>query len=146
MRHVASLRSLFLMSLIALGVASWALAAEGPGHHMKKPSNYTLLQVMQHLAASQQQIQAGLLMNNRLMIEKGAAAIASHPMPKGGIRPYIKKNHAALKSTIKTMDRQVHQTAVTLADKAQSATMIELQALNNTMVTGCISCHDVFRD
>ncbi len=101
---------------------------------------------MQHLSSSQQQIQTGILMNNRLMIKKGAIAIAHHPMPKGGIKPYIKKNHAALKGTIKTMDGLVHDSAVAIAKQSQTASMLELQVLNDKMVTGCVSCHNVFRD
>jgi len=82
-------------------------AGKGKTHAEKgKQSSFTLREVMQHLSASQQQIQTGLLMNNRLMIKVGAAAIQDHPMPKGGIKPYIKKNHAALKSTIKHGARQ----------------------------------------
>jgi len=138
-----------LFATITLGFgATWAVAGAPHDTHAQKgaTSDYTLLQVMQHLSASQQQIQTGLLMNNRLMIAKGAGAIADHPMPKGGIKPYIKKNHAALKGTIHAMDAQVHKSAVALSKKASTATMLELQALNDKMVTGCISCHNVFRD
>ena len=136
---------LSLLAVLALGGASVAFAQKEHAH-TAKDSPYTLLQVMQHLAASQQQIQTGLLMNNRLMIQKGAEAIAHHPKPKGGIRPYIKKNHKALQGTIKQMDQQVHQSAVEIAQTALTAPMLQLQALNNQMVTGCISCHNVFRD
>jgi len=114
--------------------------------HSGEPSNFTLLEVMQHLAASEQQIQTGLLMNNRLMVKKGAMAIAHHPMPKGGIKPYIKKNHDELKGTIKTMDSLVHDSAVELVKQADTASMLELNELNAKMVKGCISCHNVFRD
>ena len=59
--------------------ATYALAESPKETHAHKgeQSNYTLLEVMQHLSASQQQIQLGLLMNNRLMIAKGAAAIVT---------------------------------------------------------------------
>lgn len=111
-----------------------------------KQSEYTLKEVMQHLAAAQAEIQIGLLTNNRLMIQRGAHRIGNHPMPKGGIKPYIKKNIAALKPTIKKMDGLVHDSAVEIAKTAATAKMVDLQVLNNRMVTGCISCHNVFRD
>ncbi len=114
--------------------------------HEGQPSNYTLIQVMQHLSASQQQIQHGLLLNNRLMIAQGAKAIAHHPSPKGGIAPYIKRNHAALEATIQVMDEQVHKSAVMLFKKSATAPMLELQALNHQMVIGCMTCHNAFRD
>lgn len=144
--------ALTLVATAAIAQSSAKRSPTRPAAHDKthategRASPYTLLEVMQHLNASQQQIQTGLLMNNRLMIHKGARAIADHPMPRGGIKPYIKKNHQALKSTIKAMDQQVHKTAVTLAERASTARMVELQALNDKMVVGCISCHDVFRD
>ena len=150
-------RLLFPVGLALLAAASGAtlvLSQEhgtSPEHDtthatVATQSEFTLLEVMQHLASAQQQIQNGLLMNNRLMIAKGASAIADHPMPKGGIAPYIKKNHVALKQTIKAMDEQVHETAVTIATRADDASMLELQKLTHTMISGCISCHNVFRD
>jgi hypothetical protein len=118
------------------------------GHHGHggKESNFTLKEVMQHLAAAEQEIQTGLLMNNRLMVKKGAKAIAHHPMPKGGIKPYLKKNHQEFTKVVKTMDKNVHQSAVEMAKVADTASMLDLQALNNKMTSGCIGCHNVFRD
>ena len=109
-------------------------------------SDFTLKQVMQPLGASQNQLHLGLLSNNRLMIGKGAHAIAHHPMPKGGLKPYIKKNQKALMPTIKAMDTIVHDTAIELAKKADTAPLADLQKLNDRMVQGCISCHHMFRD
>ena len=152
LRHVAALGAVLLVSSAA---ATVALAdkpeergdqAHGTHAERGRPSDHTLKEVMQHLAASEQQIQMGLLMNNRLMVLEGAKAIAHHPSPKGGIKPYIKKNHAALKPTIQAMDKQVHSTAVSIAKQAGTASMLELQELHQTMVKGCISCHNVFRD
>lgn len=104
------------------------------------------MQVMHHLGAASQDIQWGLLTNNRLMIKSGATRIENHPKPKGGIKPYIKKNIAALGAMIKKVDAQVHGAASALAKKAEKGTMIELQMLNNDMVKGCIQCHSIFRD
>lgn len=139
----------FAVAVATFALLAVAAVAKDKGHtHAEnaKASPYDLRQVMQHLSSSQQQIQTGLLMNNRLMVAKGAHAIAHHPMPKGGIKPYIKKNHAALKSTIRAMDEQVHNSAVSLFKQSSTASMLELQALNDRMVKGCISCHNAFRD
>lgn len=131
--------------VLTLGLGTWAYAQHEHAHQAK-PSDHTLRQVMQHLGAATQQIQLGLLMNNRLMIQEGAKAIAHHPAPKGGIAPYIKKNHEKLKPIIKEMDARVHDTALQMAEQSATGSMIELEALSDKMVLGCISCHNVFRD
>lgn len=117
-----------------------------PSARAKPESNYTLKQVMQHLGAANAELQAGLVTNNRLMIKRGALAIADHPKPKGGLKPYIKKNHKKLMGTIKAMDTQVHDTARTIASKADDASLLELNELSHKITTGCIGCHNVFRD
>ena len=140
--------------LLACATATLALSeeAEAPAEKAtthapeNEESDFTLLEVMNHLAASQQQIQTGLLMNNRLMIAKGAYAIAHHPHPKGGIEPYVKTQHGALKGTIEAMDSQVHGTAKSMLKQSANASMTELQDLNHQMISACISCHNVFRD
>ena len=136
--------ALVLLSMFALG--TWAYAEDQAHAHKAEQSDHTLREVMQQLGTSVQQIQAGLLSNNRLLIATGAKGIAHHPAPKGGLAPYIKKNHKLLMPTIKKMDAQVHSTAVQMFKTSKTASMAELQALSNTMISGCISCHAIFRD
>jgi hypothetical protein len=138
--------SLALILISAFAAGTWAYAEEPAHAHAAEASDHTLREVMQQLATSMHQIQSGLLTNNRLLIATGAQGIAHHPAPKGGLKPYIKKNHKQLMPTIKLMDKQVHATAVEMFKTSKTASMTELQALNNTMVSGCISCHAVFRD
>ncbi|MCA9550905.1 MAG: hypothetical protein KC933_12800 [Myxococcales bacterium] len=114
--------------------------------HGGPESPYTLKEVMQALALAEQQIQVGLLTNNRLMVAEGAKAIARHPRPKGGIEPYVKKPHDKLAETIQEMDKRVHGSAVSMFKSAKTASMLELQKLNDEMIRGCIQCHDLFRD
>ncbi len=106
----------------------------------------TLMQVMHDLAANLNRIQWGIMTNNRYMVEQGAAAIASHPMPHGGLKPYIKKNADMIKDTIPVYDEQVHTTAAEMKEKATTATMLELQKMAATIGDGCVNCHDVFRN
>ena len=143
------------LPLLALGLG---LALPGPAAAEEPPakpvdhahagpeSAHSLKTVMQALALAEQQIQVGLLTNNRLMIGQGAKAIAHHPRPKGGIEPYIKKHQDKLAETIQAMDKRVHGSAVAIFKGSGSATMLELQRLNDEMVRGCIQCHDLFRD
>ncbi len=138
--------AMFIAIVSAASPDPEAAAAKDTHAHEGEQSNFTLKEVMQHLGAAQSQLHLGLLSHNRLMIANGAKAIAHHPMPKGGLKPYIKKNHQQLMPTIKEMDQRVHSTAVEIFKRSDRATMVELQALNDRMVVGCLSCHELFRD
>ncbi|MEQ9501640.1 MAG: hypothetical protein RIT81_32515 [Deltaproteobacteria bacterium] len=131
------------LALVLFTSLVWAEAPHGP---KGGEAGYTLKHVMQHLDAAETELHRGLLMNNRLMIERGARAIADHPAPKGGLKPYIKKNHTKLMPTIASMDKQVHNTAKEIADQAQTAPILELHQLQTKMTNGCIGCHNLFRD
>ncbi len=149
-------------ALIIMGTT--AFAAEHSHSHAAKPADphahsheeaaagekgredLTLMQVMHDLASNLNRIQWGIMTNNRYMVEQGAAGISSHPMPKGGLKPYIKKNADMIKDTIPVFDEQVHTTASEMKEKAAIATMLELQKMANTIGEGCVNCHDVFRN
>lgn len=154
MRRLSPAAFLVTGLTIALLTAGLGYAQKSPPQGAEHPTSvekkaespYTLREVMQHLGVATQELQTGLLMNNRLMIERGALGVADHPAPKGGIKPYIKKSTQGLEATIKQMDKQVHDTAVEMAAKASTAKMLELAELNQRMITGCIGCHNAFRD
>lgn len=112
----------------------------------KKESDLTMMQVMHDLAFQLNRVEFGIMTQNRRMIEEGANAIATHPMPKGGIKPYLKKNAEQIKAVIPAMDATIHGTATDMASHAAVAPMKDLQALYNVMAENCVSCHTVFRD
>lgn len=109
-------------------------------------ADLNLMQVMHDLGSNLNRIQWGIMTNNRYMVEQGAAGIASHPMPKGGLKPYIKKNADMIKDAVPVYDEQVHKTAVQMKEQSTTATMLELQKMAATMGEGCVNCHDVFRN
>ncbi len=109
-------------------------------------ADLTLVEVMQDLSNQLSRIQSGILAGNRLMISKGASAIANHPAPKGGIKPYITKNSDDLMKVVKEMDGTVHQTSMEMANLAFTAPMSELHEMLSRISGGCVKCHDAFRD
>ncbi len=109
-------------------------------------SDFTLMQIMHDLSFQLNRIQFGILTNNRLMVEQGATAITSHPAPKGGLKPYLKKNVDDIKSMAPVIDQDVHKAAVELAHDAKTATMLDLQEKTNSITKACISCHEMFRN
>jgi hypothetical protein len=117
-----------------------------PGMAGKSESNLTMTQVMHDLAFQLNRVEFGIMTQNRRMIEEGATAIANHPMPKGGIKPYLKKNQEQVKAVIPAMDANIHGTATDIATHAAVAPMKDLQALYSVMAENCVSCHSVFRD
>lgn len=119
---------------------------DAPGMAGKKESDLTMMQVMHDLAFQLNRVEFGIMTQNRRMIEEGANAIANHPMPKGGIKPYLKKNAEQIKAVIPAMDATIHGTATDMASHAAVAPMKDLQALYSVMAENCVSCHTVFRD
>jgi hypothetical protein len=117
-----------------------------PGMPGKSESNLTMMQVMHDLAFQLNRVEFGIMTQNRRMVEEGANAIANHPMPKGGIKPYLKKNAEQVKAVIPAMDANIHGTATDIASQAAVAPMKDLQALYSVMAENCVSCHSVFRD
>jgi hypothetical protein len=135
-----------LLVILPLVLLTAPVSAEEPHSHEGPESPHDLKTVMQALALAEQQIQVGLLTNNRLLIAQGAKGVAHHPRPKGGIAPYIKKHQDKLAETIQLMDKRVHGSAVAIFKGSATASMLELQTLNDELVRGCIQCHDLFRD
>ena len=135
-------------ALVLLLAATPAFAEEGHDQHASHAasSGLTMKQVMGDLAANLGRVQQGLVSGNRYMIEQGAEAIAVHPAPDGGIKPYVKKNADKIKETVPAMDKAVHQTAAALAEKAMSAPMEELADMTAMITGGCVGCHALFRD
>lgn len=119
---------------------------DAPGMAGKKESGLTMMQVMHDLAFQLNRVEFGIMTQNRRMIEEGANAIANHPMPKGGIKPYLKKNADQIKAVIPAMDATIHGSAADIASHAAVAPMKDLQALYSVMAENCVSCHSVFRD
>ncbi|MGK7346191.1 MAG: hypothetical protein ACNS63_10340 [Candidatus Nitrospinota bacterium M3_3B_026] len=151
MRFFAIFAAAVLFTSGAASASERMKQAGQENEHVKKvtggeSSGLTLIQVMQDLAAQLSRIQFGILTNNRHMIKQGAQDIADHPAPEGGIAPYIKKNPEQVKSVVPVMDKQVHKTAVEMTQAAGSAPMLELQKMADKITSGCVSCHDLFRD
>ena len=121
--------------------------------HMKKvlgetgkQSEYGLIIIMRDLARQIDRINTGLFTNNRYMIQQGAEAIAHHPIPKGGIKPYLRKNVDQVKAKIPIIDKNLHQTAIIISKKAKTASIRELHDLTVNMTRACVRCHNLFRD
>lgn len=146
---------ILLTLTLLLFPATQSLAAEhkqpsahshGGDGHSAQESEFTLKEVMEDLAVNLSRIEYGILANNRLMIKEGAKGIAHHPNPKGGLKPYIKKDIKGKMKLITKMDKLVHDTAVETAKGADSEPMLKLQAKVDKLAKGCVSCHNVFRD
>jgi hypothetical protein len=88
----------------------------------------------------------GLVTANRLMIQNAATAIAHHPRPAGGIKPYVRKNAEMVKKEVPKMDKAIHVTAAKIAEIAPTAAMEELAKLTTTITESCVGCHNLFRD
>ncbi|MBI3580969.1 MAG: cytochrome c [Nitrospinae bacterium] len=109
-------------------------------------SDYNLVQIMHDLSFQLNRIEFGILTNNRYMIEAGARAITSHPVPKGGLKPYLKKNAADIKAAAPSIDEDIHKAALEIAKNAKTASMAELQDKANGITKSCIGCHEMFRN
>ena len=139
---IAMTVSLFLLA------APRAIAADDAHSHgmgQKAMSDQTLKQVMQGIQGDLSRIVYGVSVDNMHLVAQGARGIAHHPMPKGGMKPYITKNADKLPAMIPKMDEMVHQSAVKIAGAADAGDRDAVVDHLSTMIKGCVACHQTFR-
>ena len=106
----------------------------------------TLRGVMQKVNFETLKILQGFIWNNDKMIIEGAKEIADHPMPKGGPAKYIpQEKREAFMKNMKSFERIVHGSAEEIVKLVKEGKKEEAFKKFNYMVTGCISCHKMFR-
>jgi len=119
-------------------------------HNMKQSkkmdSSLSLKEIMQDLAIQLERLQHGILYNNRYMVKTAAYGIAHHPAPKDGIKPYLRKNAAKVKSKIPAIDKKLHGAAKILINNVDNLSFIQMQKNYNNIAQSCVSCHNMFRD
>lgn len=119
--------------------------AHAHGMGQKAMSDQTLKQVMQGIQGDLSRIVYGVSVDNMHLVAQGARGIAHHPMPKGGMKPYITKNADKLPAMIPKMDEMVHQSAVKIAAAAGAGDRDAVVSHLSTMIKGCVACHQTFR-
>lgn len=142
-------RAMTVMMATVVVSASGVYAEEaGHGHEGggAAMTDASLIQVMHDLAAEMNRLQFGLFTGNRYQIERAARSIASHPTPKGGVKPYVKKNGDQIKAMVPEIDASIHGAAAAIADTARTAPIATLAARYSEIATGCVNCHLMFRD
>ncbi len=138
-----------LMGLLLAGIltASPAFGQEPHAHGPagKPMSDQTLKQVMQGIQSNLDRLVYGITVENPALIREGALGIADHPMPKGGLKPYIKKNPEKLGEMVPAMEEAVHQSALHIVKSIDAGNTRAVVEHLSTMLKGCVSCHQVFR-
>jgi len=147
------MKRLAIITLAAMLSVSAVYASTGGQEAAKSGKNSSgewahapLIQVMHDLAFNFSRLQFGIFTNNRPMIKDGASAIAVHPFPEEGIRPFLKKRGKEAEPIIPESIGAIKKTAAQLADAADKATMLELQQKANVIAEICVGCHDLYRD
>lgn len=137
-----------LTAVLFLLAGPRAIVADDAHNHGTEPkamSDLTLKQVMQGIQGDLGRIVYGVSVDNMHLVAQGARGIAHHPMPKGGMKPYITKNADKLPAMIPKMDEMVHQSAVKIAKAADEGDREAVVDHLSTMVKGCVACHQMFR-
>lgn len=111
----------------------------------RKPELLTFKLVMQLLQIRMNQITEGIMTENYRQIQEAALFIANHPSPALSERKRLVLALGPYLREFKTIDKQVHGSSEKLAVAAQQKNMPKILSHYQTVVTGCVSCHQLIR-
>lgn len=110
-----------------------------------KSSTVTFKQVMQGLLIETKNITQGIVLEDFVLIERAAAGIVKHPKPAMSQRKKLMKSLASEVATFKSFDHVVHGGALKIAQAAKDKNMVIVIDEYQKLITGCQSCHSIFK-
>jgi cytochrome c556 len=115
--------------------------------HTRHSDRATLVQVMQEILADYQSIAAAIAVDNGELAAESARRLANHPLPRGGMLPYLPLDKVNSKdlSALPGMEETVEGGATRLAEAAERGDMAEAATHLSRIMSGCVGCHQVFR-
>jgi len=131
-----------IMSLIAITNLS---VANESGASKLSATKGSLKLVMQGLLTDTQQLTSAMLTEDFARIEKIAKNIADHPKPSMATRMKLMKAMGSDMAKFKANDSVVHEAAVAMVKNAQNKDIKSVGDNFQTMIGGCLSCHDEFK-
>jgi cytochrome c556 len=118
--------------------------AESPTKNDDAP--VTFKKVMQGLLADTKMITEGIILEDFTLVERSAARIAKHPKPAMSQRKKLMKSLGGEIAKFKGYDGVVHNGAVKIVEAAKNKDMATVTAEYEKLVSGCQSCHSVFKE
>lgn len=134
--------TLIIAALSITLVSSSVMALDVSDQSVKQT---TLKHVMKGLLRDAQLISEGIYLQDFKSIEAAAQKIACHPTPSAEYKQKLAKNLGAEMGVFKTLDTQVHDSAVAIAKAANKKNMKLVVTEYHKLVDGCQSCHASFK-
>jgi cytochrome c556 len=113
--------------------------------HIEKKSKVTFKQVMQGLLSETKMITQGIILEDFLLVEAAAGRIVKHPKPAMSQRKKLMKALGSEITTFKDLDHVVHGGAIKIKQAAKDKNMVVVAAEYQKLITGCQSCHSIFK-
>lgn len=112
-----------------------------------KKEDITYAQLMDGMAIAINNIQAGIIGMNKMLVKEGIHFIRNHPAPKK--KPWVimdKEDHVGFKATLVAFDKQMDEDVLAIETSVKKNNWNEalegLNAFNNT----CMSCHNSWKN
>lgn len=129
-----------LALLIGASLAAYAAVAQAPG---KEPP-MTMRAIMQELGAQYLRLANALLIDDFDGLEASAKAIQGHPLPDQVVAAIQQKLKGRFE-VFERIDRQSHQAAAEVADRAAARDIIGSAKAFGSVAEACVTCHERFR-
>jgi len=106
----------------------------------------TLRPIMQQLGIEMGRLTAALWLEDYALMTASAGAIADHAHIAEEELARVQRTLGADMEAFETIDREVHESAVTLHDAARARDLDAIVRQLGEVQRGCVACHTRFRD
>lgn len=130
-----------LAAILAIFLSLWAMAADA-----NNGEDLVLRAIMQDMASDMRKITDGIVLEEWQEIAASAARIADHRKPPLAERQQIMGFLGKEAGKFKRYDSEVHVAASELSGAARRKDAAEVIDTFARMQSGCLACHQQFRD
>lgn len=147
-RENLSLRAILvgIVTALIVSVPAPTLAQDAEASTSDMPQSRPLRFLMVGLAQDMSRISDGIWHEDYEMIQNGARGVADHPRVTPEEMAAIKAALGERFEAFVAFDRQVHGSAVEIADAAGQLNLGRILESHGKLQQGCVSCHATFRD
>lgn len=139
-----------VLVILALLTTSDSAADERSAEQLvasKERADVSYRQLMEAMGSASALIHAGILRQNKLMVEQGAQMIADHPAPNH--KPWTivaEGDRAAFKQALLSHEPILHTNAERAAEAAARESWLEAAAAAEELTRACVGCHLAWKE
>lgn len=136
-----------LTAVISTGVFAKELKSADELIQTMKKEDITYAQLMSGMAMAINNIQTGIISQNKMLVDRGIDFIRTHPAPKK--KPWVimaKKDREAFKASLLHFDKKMDDDVLAIEKSVMKKDWGEAMNGLNTFQNTCISCHISWKD